>query len=78
MIIEYEGNTYIINKMDYETDNSLNTRSWFIAKQKPINENDFKKKSKIGKLFVNQKYLNCKYNKKITNIINEKTPKDLI
>ena len=77
MIINFKGNTYIINKLDYETDNSLISRSWFIAKQKPKNQENFKRELKIAKLYSNQKYLNCTYNNKITSIINEKKTKDL-
>jgi hypothetical protein len=78
MLVEYQGYTYIIDKLDYETKNNLISRSWFTAKQKPKDQIEFNKNLKIAKLYTNQKYLGCKYNQKINNIINNKLSKDLI
>tara|TARA_A100001234_G_scaffold158854_1_gene140294 strand:- start:292 stop:516 length:225 start_codon:yes stop_codon:yes gene_type:complete len=72
MLLEYQGYTYIINKLDYETQNSLISRSWFAVKQNPKDQTELNKNLKIGKLYTNQKYLGCKYNQKINNIINNK------
>ena len=77
MLLQYEGYTYIVNKLDNETDNNLVSRTWFTVKQKPKNQENFIKELKIAKLYSNQKYLNCKYNNKITSIINEKITKYL-
>lgn len=78
MLLEYQGYTYLVERLDYETNSNLVSRSWFTAKQKPKTQDEFNKNLKIAKLYTNQKYLGCKYNLKITNIINNKITKDLI
>ena len=45
----------------------------FIAKQKPNTEEELKKETKYGNIWVNKKLLNCEYSEKIENILLEKT-----
>lgn len=77
MLLEYQGYTYLVEKLDHETNNNLVSRALFTAKQQPKTQEEFNKNLKIAKLYTNQKYLGCKYNNKITDIINNKITDDL-
>ena len=47
MNIDYNGISYFVNKDEMETKNSLIDRTWYIAKFKPSNSEDFKKIHKM-------------------------------
>lgn len=70
MNIDYNGISYFVNKDEMETKNSLIDRTWYIAKFKPSNSEDFKKIQKKSKLFNNIKNLGCRYNKKLEESVN--------
>lgn len=73
MDITYEGKNYFIQRNEEETENSLFNRMMFIARQKPNTEEELKKETKYGNIWVNKKLLNCEYSEKIENILLEKT-----
>ena len=75
MDITYEGKNYFIQRNEEETENSLFNRMLFIAKQKPQNEEELKKESRYGNMWVNKKLLGCEYSEKLENILVEKTKK---
>ena len=65
MNIEYNGISYFISKDEMETKNSLIDRTWYIAKLKPINSEDYKKIQKKYRIYNNIKNIGCRYNKKL-------------
>lgn len=65
MNIEFENYSYFLSKQENETNNSFRNRIWFLVKQKPTDEETFKKAEKMSKLYINKKHLNCIYNDKI-------------
>ena len=69
MNFEYQGMTYFISQKENETKNSLTERGWYIAKQLPMNDEEFKKNIKKSNIYSNIKKLNCRYNTKLENII---------
>ena len=75
MDITFEGKNYFIQRNEEETENSLFNRMLFIAKQKPQNEEELKKESRYGNMWVNKKLLGCEYSEKLENILVEKTKK---
>ena len=75
MDITYKGKNYFIQRNEEETENSLFNRMLFIAKQKPQNEEELKKESRYGNMWVNKKLLGCEYSEKLENILVQKTKK---
>ena len=45
----------------------------FIAKQTPANEDELKKETRFGNMWVNKKLLGCEYSEKLENIISQKS-----
>tara|TARA_B100000242_G_C42968952_1_gene449558 strand:- start:657 stop:887 length:231 start_codon:yes stop_codon:yes gene_type:complete len=75
MDITFEGKNYFIQRNEEETENSLFNRMMFIAKQKPKNEDELKKESRYGNIWINKKLLGCEYSEKLENILAQKTEK---
>jgi hypothetical protein len=69
MNIEFGNYSYFINKQENETNNSFRNRIWFLVKQNPVDEKEFKKAIKLSKLFINNKHLNCEYNDKVNKLL---------
>jgi hypothetical protein len=76
MYTNYNGINYFIPKLENETNKLYNIRKWIICKQEPTNNNEFKQAEKIAKLYINSKFLNCKYNTSINNLIQENISDD--
>ena len=72
MDITYKGFIYFIERNEMENDKSLFQRSMFLAKQRPLNEVDYKKNLKISNIWINKKMLKCRYSENIEKILNEK------
>lgn len=72
MDITNEGINYFIQRNEEESELSLFHRMIFISKQKPSNEDELKKETRYGNIWVNKKLLNCEYSEKIENIIEQK------
>ena len=70
MDITFNGINYYIERNENESDFSLYNRMLFIAKQKPIGEENLKEESKLSNIWINKKILGCEYSDKIENIIN--------
>tara|TARA_B100000123_G_C25527472_1_gene339425 strand:- start:181 stop:411 length:231 start_codon:yes stop_codon:yes gene_type:complete len=75
MDITFEGKNYFIQRNEEETENSLFNRIMFVAKQKPQNEEELKKESRYGNMWVNKKLLGCEYSEKLENILSQKINK---
>lgn len=73
MDITFKGNNYFIHRNEEETEKSLYNRMIFIAKQKPNSEEDLKKETKYGNMWVNKKLLGCEYPEKVENILLQKS-----
>ena len=71
----FEGKNYFIQRNEEETENSLFNRMLFIAKQKPQNEDELKKESRYGNMWINKKLLGCEYSEKLENILSQKINK---
>ena len=69
MDITFKGKNYFILRNEEETDKSLYTRMIFIAKQRPSCEEDLKKETRYGNMWVNKQLLGCEYPEKIENIL---------
>ncbi len=72
MDITYKGKNYFIQRNEEETEYSLHNRMIFIAKQKPLNENELEKNKRFSNMWVNKLLLGCEYNQKLENILSEK------
>ena len=73
MDITFKGKNYFIKRNEEETENSLLNRMIFIAKQTPANEDELKKETRFGNMWVNKKLLGCEYSEKLENIISQKS-----
>ena len=73
MDITFKGKNYFIQRNEEETENSLFNRMIFIAKQTPVNEDELKKETRFGNMWVNKKLLGCEYSEKLENIISQKS-----
>ena len=73
MDITFKGKNYFIQRNEEETESSLFNRMIFIAKQTPQNEDELKKETRFGNMWVNKKLLGCEYSEKLENIISQKS-----
>ena len=73
MDITFKGKNYFIQRNEEETENTLFNRMIFIAKQTPANEDELKKETRFGNMWVNKKLLGCEYSEKLENIISQKS-----
>ena len=73
MDITFKGKNYFIQRNEEENENSLFNRMIFIAKQTPANEDELKKETRFGNMWVNKKLLGCEYSEKLENIISQKS-----
>lgn len=70
MNIDYQGYSYFINQKENENKNSLIERSWYLTKNKPLNNEEYCVELKKSNIFINIKKLNCKYNSTLEKQIN--------
>ena len=70
--MEFKKNnkSIILYKDKYESNDMFLDRGWFIISQRYNNNYQYDEIMKMSKLYVNIKYLNCKYDKDIMNKIN--------
>ena len=67
MNIEYNGISYFIKQNENESKKSLIQRAWYIAKIKPLNNEEFNLSIKKSNIFSNIKNLECQYNINLEN-----------
>lgn len=65
MNIEYNGKVYNFIKEKGMTDKQFYEKSWYIAKSEPKDENDYQLCEKMSNIYINKKFLNCKYSNTI-------------
>ena len=70
MIFEYENYIYKLEPKDGESEKFLNTKGWFIVKQKMCEE-DLEYLENIAEIYANIKINNCIYSKEILDEVNE-------
>lgn len=61
MIIEYNGKTYSIPKINFEADNIYLFRLWYVAKKQPNDITSLEKAIHESIILKNIKFLGCKY-----------------
>lgn len=71
MEIEYNGISYSFKNITQESDEIFYNRIWFIIKNEPKNIKELDILEKYSKIWINIKYLKCKYNKELTLKINK-------
>jgi hypothetical protein len=69
--VQYQGKVYIINRHANESDEMLNERAWFIAKQNPSNDLDYMEAIKLSIIWQNMQYKKCRYHIVLENRVNE-------
>ena len=63
--IHVNGRSYMIKRLEQETDQVLSTRLWFIIKQGPENEIDFLEAERLSKVWYYMKYYGCRYSQEL-------------
>ena len=71
MIFEVDNYIYNIKRHPGESDSYHNTKGYFIANLKPIDDEDLKYYEKMGSIYANIIHLGCAYNTEILNELNE-------
>ena len=61
------GISIILNKNKHEADDIFFERGWFIVSQPKDQLNNFSELIKYSDIWINYKFLNCKYSKELTN-----------
>ena len=74
MVLNFNGYTYHIERLENEVDRSYQMRRWFIVSMNPKNIEDLEKSMKLAKLFVNYKLLGCQYPKKVSEMFLKHVP----
>lgn len=69
MEINIDGKSIFIEKSEEETNLLFYKRCWFISKNKPKTKEEYEKINSISKIWLNQKFLGCKYNQETENIL---------
>ena len=71
MEIEYNGNSYYIEKADFESQYQFEKRAWFIVKCHSNSQNKYSldKLIILSKIYSNIEYQKCSYNSDITKKI---------
>ena len=71
MIFKVNNYVYQIEKDEGETIEHHNTKGWFAAYLKPLDEEEMNYALKLGNIYANIIHLDCKYNKNIIAQLNE-------
>jgi hypothetical protein len=73
MNINKHGISIIINRNENETDEMYADRSWWILNQDLRNKSnkEIQQLIKFANIYINKKYLNCKYSPQVETIINQ-------
>lgn len=74
MNINFNGYYYSIDRLENEVDQSYLMRCWYIVNWNPKNLEEYKQVSKLSKLYVNYKLLNCEYHESVTQMFLKKVP----
>ena len=61
MNIEYNGKIYNFLKEKGMTNKQFYEKSWYIAKSEPKNKDEYQKYDKMANIYINKKFLKCKY-----------------
>lgn len=69
MEINIKGNSVFIERTEEEPDSIFFERSWFIAKNLQNNSNNYQLLESISKIWVNKKFLGCKYNSETEKLL---------
>ena len=69
MEINIKGKSIFVERSEEETNLLFYNRCWFIAKNKPKNEEEFKLLNSVSKLWCNKKFLKCNYNSETEKLI---------
>ena len=69
MEIEYQGISYTVDKLPYESDDSFYDRMWFIVKQEPKNNKEMERAKYLSEIWYNYKFNKCIYNNNIMKTI---------
>ena len=64
MEFKKNGKSIILNKNNYESDEIFLKKGWFLISQPDIIKN-YEENLRLSKIWVNNKFKNCKYNKNI-------------
>ena len=75
MDITFEGKITLYKEMKRKQKIPFSIECSFIAKQKPQNEDELKKESRYGNMWINKKLLGCEYSEKLENILSQKINK---
>lgn len=66
-----DGYVYYIERGNNEIDEHFFARSNFIVSQKPKTEAEYEHAVKYSKIYINIKFLKCKYNQEIVDELNK-------
>ena len=69
MEIEFKNKIYIFNHDFALTKNQFIEKCWFVARQEPKNNSEFKEAEKNAGLMINMVFLKCRYNSVLENRI---------
>ena len=69
MNITHNGKLYLFKKDDNQSKDIYYDRCWFIARQETKNEEDNILNKQLSDIYINMKYLGCRYSKDIENKI---------
>ena len=64
MEFKKNGKSIILNKNNYESDEIFLKKGWFLISQPDIIKN-YEENLRLSKIWVNNKFKNCKYNRNI-------------
>jgi hypothetical protein len=74
MLINFQGYSYLVERLENEVDKSYELRCWYVANYQPKSKEDFKTALKMSKLYVNHKLLHNKYSDSITSMFMKTVP----
>lgn len=74
MLLNLNGYSYHIDRLENEVDRSYEMRCWYVTNLNPKTIEEFNQALKLGKLYVNYKLLNCKYNESVTSMFLKNIP----
>ena len=65
MNIVYNGKLYVFDKNINQREDIFYDRCWYIAKSNSLTEEDIDKNKQLADIYINMKYLGCRYSKRI-------------
>ena len=75
MDIQYNGIIYRFDKELGLSSNQFFEKCWVISKQEPKNTIEYEKAEQLANIYINKKYLKCKYSENIEIKINNLSKK---